>query len=115
MKIKRGKEGKIKKLRNRVPTVVLSGSDFFFCKWDIYVIGCIDFGPVCLYQTDVLFSLSNASMEKRFVTFSHNLCHEKSDLIKILTQFPDFFYDSIFFIFILLHFISNLDIDIDAF
>lgn len=30
MKIKRGKEGKIKKLRNRVPTVVLSGSDFFF-------------------------------------------------------------------------------------
>lgn len=86
MKIKRGKEGKIKKLRNRVPTVVLSGSDFFFfCKWDIYVIGCIDFGPVCLYQTDVLFSLSNASMEKRFVTFSHNLCHEKSDLIKILT------------------------------
>lgn len=58
---------------------------FFFCKWDIYVIGCIDFGPVCLYQTDVLFSLSNASMEKRFVTFSHNLCHEKSDLIKILT------------------------------
>lgn len=81
MKIKRGKEGKIKKLRNRVPT----DFRFFFCKWDIYVIGCIDFGPVCLYQTDVLFSLSNASMEKRFVTFSHNLCHEKSDLIKILT------------------------------
>lgn len=32
MKIKRGEEGKIKKLRNRVPTVVLSGSDFFFLK-----------------------------------------------------------------------------------
>lgn len=30
MKIKRGEEEKIKKLRNRVPTVVLSGSDFFF-------------------------------------------------------------------------------------
>lgn len=81
MKIKRGKE--IEKPSSNSSAIWFRF--FFFCKWDIYVIGCIDFGPVCLYQTDVLFSLSNASMEKRFVTFSHNLCHEKSDLIKILT------------------------------
>lgn len=49
MKIKRGEEGKIKKLRNWVLIVVLFGLDFFFWKWDIYVIGCIDFGLVCLY------------------------------------------------------------------
>lgn len=65
-------------------------------RWRFFSLGhiCdqyIDFGLVCLYQTDVLFCLSNASLEKCFVTFSHNLCHEKSDLIKFQRSFPTSF------------------------
>lgn len=37
MKIKRGKEGKIKKLRNWVLIVVLFGLDFFFFVSGIYM------------------------------------------------------------------------------